>query len=83
MTINPLNIIRVPFLVAERITRPIMDVVEKYIGEEVDQVVDVIPGGKQLEKATGSAHGWLTASAGKKDPNGIEDAEIAGGEKDG
>ncbi len=60
MTLNPLEIVKIPFKIGERISRPIMDVVENTMGKDVDSFIAGLPGGKMLQNATSSFNEWFS-----------------------
>jgi len=59
MTLNPMEIVKIPFKIGERISRPIMDVVESTMGKDVDSFLESLPGGKMLQNATSSFNEWF------------------------
>jgi len=59
MSLNPLDIIKIPFKIGEKISRPVMDIVENAMGKDVDTFLESLPGGKMLQNATGSFNEWF------------------------
>ena len=68
---NPMDMVKIPFRIADNITRPIMDKVEAYMGKDVDTFIEALPGGKMLQNATGSFNRWLEAPGESKKPDKI------------
>lgn len=71
MTINPMDILKVPFKIGERISRPVMDAIDDFMGKDVDAFLEQVPGGRILQNATGSFNRWMLenkeATAGTSD----------------
>jgi hypothetical protein len=59
--------VKLPFKVAERISKPFCDVVEGVMGEDVDEFVEKLPGGKVLTDTTTSFNNWLLEDNSEKD----------------
>jgi len=68
------KLIKLPFRVAEAVSRPVADLIEDTIGEDVDQFIQLIPGGKALDHATSGFNKWLTQDAGKELAGAAEEA---------
>ncbi|HNX77202.1 MAG TPA: hypothetical protein PLM07_11010 [Candidatus Rifleibacterium sp.] len=59
MTINPMDILKVPFKIGERISRPVMNAIDDFMGKDVDSFLEQVPGGRILQNATGSFNRWM------------------------
>ena len=59
--------VKLPFKVAERISKPFCDVVEGVMGEDVDEFVEKLPGGKVLADTTTSFNKWLLEDNSEKE----------------
>lgn len=79
MKVNPTDIFRLPFKLAERVSKPVMDCVEGLIGKDVDTFVEALPGGKMLQDATRSFNNWMLEAPEKKK---LADAEEVAPETD-
>lgn len=82
MKVNPTDIFRLPFKIAESISKPVMDKVDDFLGKDVDAFVEALPGGKMLQNATSSFNRWLLEEPEKKrideaaDPEAESDVEV-------
>jgi hypothetical protein len=59
MSLNPLDLVKFPFRIVDKISKPVMDKVEKHLGKDIDEFVTYIPGGKMLQETAGNFNRWL------------------------
>jgi hypothetical protein len=76
MSLNPLDLVKFPFRIADKISKPVMDKVEKHLGKDIDEFVSYIPGGKMLQETAGNFNRWLLPEPIKDKEDKEEDIEF-------
>ncbi|HOT29877.1 MAG TPA: hypothetical protein PLU72_16995 [Candidatus Ozemobacteraceae bacterium] len=55
-----IDIVRLPFKLAKRITSPVADAVERYLGPEIEQIVGNTPGFNVIEGVSKDFNDWVS-----------------------
>ncbi|GEM_PF-5534178 len=70
---NVEKLIKLPFRIAQAVSRPVADLIEDTIGKDVDRFIEMIPGGKAINHATSGFNHWLAQDSGKNLPDAKEE----------
>lgn len=56
---NVVDLVRLPFKLAHKLTGPVTDFIGRHLGPEMDQIVKVVPGLGMIEEMCQGFNGWV------------------------